>query len=97
MACVCLSPLHLSSCDKDRLCCVLLSLCGMSSTCVTIGDTVGSVEGSVAWLRDWSSTTFLASLLSTLANITGGRRNCKDINENIFSFIMTVARVCCNT
>lgn len=71
----------------EHLCCALLSLCGMASTCATTSDTVGSVEGSVAWLRDWSSSAFLTSLLSTLASITGGKSNCKEGSDDIFSFI----------
>ena len=78
------------SCNDDHLCCVLLSLCGVASTCLTIGDTIGSVEGSVAWLRDWSSSAFLASMLSVLANIIAGRENCKETDDNIFSFITKV-------
>lgn len=84
---LCQKLLFFSSCDDDCLCCVILSLCGMASTCITINDTVGSVEGSVAWLRDWSSNAFLNNLLSMLANITGEKKNC---SENIFSFITEV-------
>ena len=62
----------------------------MASTCLTLSDTVGSVEGSVAWLRDWSSSTFLAGILSMLANITAGKENCKEIDDDIFAFITKV-------
>lgn len=80
----------LFSCDVDHLCCILLSLSGMASTCLTIGDTTGSVEGSVAWLRDWSSSALLANILSMLANIVAERQNCKETGDNIFSFIIKV-------
>ena len=62
----------------------------MASTCLTISDTIGSVEGSVAWLRDWSSSSFLVNMLSMLANIIAGRENCKEMSDNIFSFITKV-------
>jgi len=62
----------------------------MALTCRTINDTIGSVEGSVAWLRDWSSNAFLDSLLSMLANIIGGKKNCKKISDDILSFIIEV-------
>lgn len=65
----------------------------MASTCMTISDTIGSVEGSIAWLRDWSSSAFLASLLSILTNITGGKKNCKEANEEIFSFVTKVTEM----
>ena len=81
------------NCSVDEhLCCALLSLCGMASTCATTSDTVGCVEGSVAWLRDWSSSAFLTSLLSTLASITGGKSNCKEGSDDIFSFITEVTK-----
>ena len=90
---MCQNFVLLSSCNDGHLCSVLLSLCGMSSTCTTISDTVGSVEGSVAWLRDWSSSVFLASLLSTIASVTGGRNDCKETGDNIFSFITNVTTI----
>ena len=62
----------------------------MTSTCLTISDTAGSVEGSVAWLRDWSSSAFLTNILSLLANIIARRENCKETGDNIFSFITKV-------
>lgn len=90
---MCQNFVLLSSCNDSHLCSVLLSLCGMSSTCTTISDTIGSVEGSVAWLRDWSSSVFLSSMLSILASITGGKNDCKETSDNIFSFITNVITI----
>lgn len=60
-------------------------------TCCTMTDTSGSVEGSLAWLRDWSDHAFLTSILSMLVRITGEGKSLKDSSEeDIFSFINDV-------
>ncbi|XP_065912332.1 focadhesin-like isoform X2 [Dysidea avara] len=80
---------QVQSCGNNaRPCSVMLSLCGLAMTCCTMTDTFGSVEGSLAWLRDWSDHAFLTSLLSMLVRITGEGKPPKDSSgEDIFSFI----------
>lgn len=71
---------------------MILSLCGLAVTCCTLADTSGTVEGSLAWLRDWSDCAFLTSLLTILVRITGEEKSPKDSSEeDIFSFVNDVS------